>query len=87
MGNILLTNNNLTIYDRLIDLFDKYITTNPLLPMYDKRQDIELYPINNTNIDINEDYDYNLDQFQDQIKNIDQQNINQQNLVRQRSNL
>ena len=72
MGNILLTNNNLTIYDKLIDLFDRYVTTNTLLPMYDKRQDIELYPINNTNIDINEDYDYNLDQ---------------QNLVRQRSSL
>ena len=74
MGNLLLPNNNLTIYDKLIDLFDRYVTINPLLPLYDQRQEIELYPINNTNIDINEDYDYNLDQFQDQIKIIDNEN-------------
>ena len=75
MGNILLTNNNnLSIYEKIQDFIDKYFCNKSLLPTYENRE-LELQPLNNTNIYINEEYDNNIDHFKKIIENIEEDNI------------
>ena len=46
-------------------MIDKYFNNKPLLPIYENRE-LELQPLNNTNIDINEEYDNNKSTIDDQ---------------------